>query len=120
MCDVTKPQEDATPDMDRDLGELKADWHSVARYRVYRSQFEFGKGTSKRTLHTNLHYEEACRTRVQEDATLRLEPGYHPDIMGRPMIGIELEQPEATYAKYKEVRASREAAKAKAPDRLAA
>ncbi len=109
MCDIAKPVAIAPSRIDRHAAELETDWEAVARYRVYRSEFSPRKGSTKRTLHSGKTYDEARRLQAQAAAALKLEHGHREDVMSRPIISIEVENCEATFAAFKKLRAEREA-----------
>lgn len=84
-----------------DLDSLRAAWRSVARYTVYRSEAsDAGGGRSKRVLFTNQTWDNAQQKVVAAEAKLRIELGYRPNVMCRPLIGIELERSVATREEY--------------------
>lgn len=85
------------------LDSLRSDWQSVARYSVYRTQI----GTSKVLLHSDLPYAAAKEAVEIEDAQIRSEPGYRGHIMDRPKALMQLESPDATTEKFRDLRAAR-------------
>lgn len=85
-----------------DLELMRTAWRAVARYTVYRSEGLGSKSRPvKKPLHVNQTWDEAQKNVAEAEVHLRLEPGYRPDVMCRPVIGIELEQPEETRIAYR-------------------
>lgn len=83
------------------LDELIEDWHSVARYSVYRTQgFASQRAEVKTILHRDQTYEQALAKISVAEIALRQEPGYDAVKMSRPLIGLELEKPVETRAAY--------------------
>jgi hypothetical protein len=96
-CDFTAP---SSRNIDATLAQMRAEWEAFARYAVYRS--EWRAGVWRRTvLHTNQTLAEARALQARETEALRLEPGYRGGLMSSPLIGFELEDAEATKARYR-------------------
>jgi len=60
-------------------------------YTVYRSEWS-GWRQSERVLHTGATFDEARRLQRAAEETLVAEPGYRPNVMSRPLIGVRLER----------------------------
>lgn len=98
---VTQPIDDAWH------AAFNRDWHSVARYRVYRSQFIFGAGREiQQIIQTGLPYDEAKRLETIEQEKLEQEPGYVGG-MGAPGVCVELENPDETNREFRRIRMAR-------------
>lgn len=67
---------------------------SERTYTVYRSEFSYGKGATRRVLHTGKLLDEARELQKSGEEALRREPGYRENVMSRPLICIELEKPK--------------------------
>lgn len=87
--------------------QLKADWHSVARYEVYVTKYVYGRGKSESVRETGLTYTEAREAQSRHTEAIKADPSYRPCTMGNPVCCIRLEQPDATFAAYKAVREQR-------------
>jgi hypothetical protein len=87
------------------LETLRRSWQEVARYRLVRS--EPGRRV---VLSTGKDYAEALRLCEAATAALRQEPGYRDYVMSRPLILIELEDPELTRVRYRTLMNARRAA----------
>lgn len=87
-----------------DLEAMKTAWEKVARYSVYRTEGCARWGTEVKVL---LHQDQAlqdAKTRASEaESKLQMEPGYRPYVMSRPLIGVELENPEEARVAYSEL-----------------
>ena len=84
-----------------DLAKLTEDWRAVARYTVHRTEGYACQRSEIRTiLHTSQTYEQSMAKVAIADEALRQEAGYRPDVMSRPLIGIQLEKPTETRVAY--------------------
>lgn len=87
---------------------MSADWERFARYTVYRTEGCKKYGDRVQTiLHTSLTWAAAREKQAEAERLLALEPGYEPDVMGRPLISLLLENKEATNRAYLEFRNQR-------------
>lgn len=83
---------------------LRSAWRSAARYTVYRTQI----GVPKAALADGLTYDEAKAAVVTAESAIRLEPDYRPNVMGRAMAVMQLENPEAAQQKFRSLMGSQE------------
>lgn len=84
-----------------DLAKLTEDWRAVARYTVYRTEgYASRRSEIRRILHINQTYEQSMAKVAVAEEALRQEAGYRPDVMSRPLIGIQLEKPIETRVAY--------------------
>lgn len=91
------------------MSGYSADWQSVARYSVYRTEFIYGRGEVRTVLHTDKPYVEAKRLQAIIQASIEREPDYRANTMGRAIAGISIENGDATYIAFKQLRAERKA-----------
>lgn len=109
MCTAEVSQAKDLNKPDSWMAGYSADWESVARYSVYRSEFVYGRGIVRTTRHSNRTYSEAKALQKEIDKEIQQEPGYVANTMSRPMVDIELENHEETFVAFKKLRAEREA-----------
>jgi hypothetical protein len=69
----------------------------IARYSVDRLD-GLGPTARVRTLHAGKTWDEAQRLLALEEKNLEAEPGYRPNVMSRPVIGIRIENCEEARA----------------------
>jgi hypothetical protein len=84
-----------------DLEAMKEAWEAVARYSVYRTEGYPRKGTEVKTiLHADQPLRQARAKAEEAEGLLRNEVAYRPYVMCRPLIAIELENPNEARTAY--------------------
>ena len=78
------------------LESLRTAWRASARYSVYRTQIGF----QKVALSSGLTYDEAKQAVSAAEASIRSEPRYRPNVMGRPMALMQLENPDFAQQRF--------------------
>ena len=92
-----------------DLATLTEDWRAVARYSVYRTEGNASQRSEiKVILHADQTYQQAVEKVSISECALRQEANYRPNVMSRPLIGIQLERPAATRNAYLALRQQRD------------